>query len=75
MKSPLRLVREKRGLTLKAVADAVAMDQGNLSRVERGEQTPSTETAEALTKFFGHEVSEMQILYPERYVKSPEIEQ
>lgn len=67
MKSPLRHARERRGLTLKAVADAVAADQGNISRIERGEQTPSKELAEALARFFGHEVTEMQIIYPERY--------
>jgi transcriptional regulator with XRE-family HTH domain len=75
MKSPLRQARERRGLTLKAVADHVAMDQGNLSRVERGEQTPSKELAESLCKFFGHEVTEMQIIYPERYVQPPETKQ
>lgn len=74
MKSPLRQARERRGLTLKAVADGVAMDQGNLSRVERGEQTPSKDLAESLSNFFGHEVTEMQILYPERYVRAPEAE-
>ncbi|HCE07018.1 MAG TPA: XRE family transcriptional regulator [Oxalobacteraceae bacterium] len=74
MKSPLRQARERRGLTLKAVADHVSMDQGNLSRVERGEQTPSKELVASLCKFFGHEVTEMQIIYPERYV-SPQADQ
>lgn len=68
MKSPLRQARERRGLTLKEVADHVAVDQGNLSRIERGEQTPSKDLVESLSKFFGHEVTELQIIYPERYV-------
>lgn len=67
MKSPLRLARERRGLTLKQVADAVAMDPGNLSRVERGEQMPSKELVAALVKFFGNLVTELQIIYPERF--------
>ena len=70
MKSPLRLARERRGLTLKFVSDQVGMDLGNLSRVERGESVPAKETIEALAKFFGHEVTEMQIIYPERYINT-----
>lgn len=68
MTTPLRLARERRGLTLKHVADHVHMDPANLSRVERGDQVPSKETIEALAKFFGHEVTEMQIIFPERYM-------
>ncbi|MET3122624.1 putative transcriptional regulator [Oxalobacteraceae bacterium GrIS 2.11] len=67
MTTPLRLARERRGFTLKHVADSVDMDPANLSRVERGEQIPSKETVAALAKFFGHEVTEMQIIFPERY--------
>lgn len=67
MKSPLRAERERRGLTLKAVALAVSMDQGNLSRVERGEQIPSKSAIEALCRFFGGAVTELQIIFPERY--------
>jgi transcriptional regulator with XRE-family HTH domain len=67
MISPLRAVREKCGLNLKTVADAVSTDPGNLSRVERGEQTPSKELAEALCKYFDHALTEIEIFYPERY--------
>ena len=67
MKSPLRQARESRGLTLKDVANGVSMDPGNLSRVERGEQVPSKEVVEALAKFFGNSVTELQIIYPERF--------
>lgn len=67
MKSPLRLARERRGLTLKQVADAVSMDPGNLSRVERGDQMPSKELVAALVKFFGNLVTELQIIFPERF--------
>src|SRR4051794_9335514 len=67
MKSPLRLARERRGLTLKQVADAVSMDPGNLSRVERGEQMPAKELVAALVKFFDNLVTELQIIFPERF--------
>lgn len=67
MKSPLRQARESRGLTLKDVANGVSMDPGNLSRVERGEQVPSKEVVEALARFFGNSVTELQIIYPERF--------
>lgn len=67
MKSPLRLARERCGLTLKQVADAVSMDPGNLSRVERGEQMPSKELVAALVEHFGNLVTELQIIYPERF--------
>lgn len=69
MKSPLRAERERRGLTLKAVAHAVSMDQGNLSRVERGEQVPSKELIEALFKYFDGAVTELEIIFPERFAK------
>lgn len=72
MKSPLRAERERRGLTLKAVAHAVSMDQGNLSRVERGEQLPSKELIEALCKYFDGAVTELEIIFPERFANLPQ---
>ena len=72
MKTPLRVVREKRGLTMQQVAESVAINPSNLSRIERGEQTPSKGVAERLSAFFGHEVSEIQIIYPERYTAFPD---
>jgi len=67
IQSPLKLARLRRGLKSRAVAEAVNMDNGQYSRIERGAGlTPAN--AEAIAKFFGHEVTEMQILYPERYL-------
>lgn len=65
--SPLKALRTARGQTLAAVAAAVSTDVGNLSRIENQKQKASPELAERLAKFFGHAVTEMQILYPERY--------
>jgi len=47
------------------------MDNGHLSRIERGEKT-STEVAEKLSVFFKNEISEIEILYPERYITNEE---
>ncbi len=68
MKTPLRLAREKRERTIQEVATAISLDAGNLSRIERGKQVASREVAERLAKYFDHEVTEIQILYPERYL-------
>lgn len=67
MTSPLKTVRLKRELTLQHVADAVGIDTGNLSRIERGTQVPSKDLAEKLVNFFNNEIDEIQIIYPERF--------
>ena len=68
MKSPLRQVRERKGQTITEVGRAVTVDPGNLSRIENCKQKASTELAEKLAKHFGHEISEMEILYPDRFI-------
>lgn len=64
--SPLKDARIKRELTLQQVSAAVGTDTGNLSRIERGLQIPSKELAEALVKYYDNEITETQIIYPER---------
>lgn len=68
--SPLKKARLKRELTLQQVSSAVGTDTGNLSRIERGIQIPSKELAEALVKYYDNEVTETQIIYPERFAES-----
>lgn len=68
MKTPLRLIRERKGQTIVEVSRAVLTDQGNLSRIENGKQKASTELAEKLAKHFDHEITEMEILYPDRFM-------
>jgi transcriptional regulator with XRE-family HTH domain len=70
MKSPLRQIRERKGQTIVEVSRAVSIDPGNLSRVENGKQKASTELAEKLAQHFGNEISEMEILYPDRFMPS-----
>lgn len=71
--TPLKHARKKRKWRLSDVCDRVneigrRLDTGNLSRIERGKQTPSPEMAESLAKVFMEDgLSEMQIIYPERY--------
>ncbi len=68
MTTPLRMAREKRGLTIQQVATLVGIDPGNLSRIERGKQVPSKDLAAKLSQVYGGQVSETQIIYPERFV-------
>lgn len=70
MTTPLRKMRVEKKLTISEVAIATQLDVGNLSRIERGMQVPSLETAEKLSRFFKGKITEMQILYPQRYMKS-----
>jgi len=70
MTSPLKAVRTKRGQTLTEVALAVGTDAGNMSRIENGKQKASAAMAAKLAKHFGHEITELQILYPERYTST-----
>lgn len=65
MKTPLRKAREQAGLTIAELATAAGVDRGNLSRIERGRTNASLESAERLAKVLG--ISELEILYPERY--------
>lgn len=67
MYSPLKATRVKRGQTLAEVSQAVGTDSGNLSRIENGRQTASPQLAEKLAKHFGYEITEIQIVYPERF--------
>lgn len=68
MCTPLRKMRVEKGLTIAEVSKLTEIDVGNLSRIERGKQVTSLETAEKLSKFFEGKISEMQILYPHRYI-------
>lgn len=54
--SLLRLERKRRGLSVRAVADAVGYAPSNLSRLELGQQTPPRPVARALHGFFRGEV-------------------
>jgi DNA-binding XRE family transcriptional regulator len=65
---PLKATRLERRQTLQKVASAVGTDAGNLSRIENGKQRASPELAERLASHFGYAISEIQILYPDRFL-------
>ena len=66
-KSLLFQARNRRKLTQAEVATACGVTQSFYAKLEQREASPSTETAAKLAAFFGHEITEMQLLYPERY--------
>ena len=55
-------------MTLADVAAATGIDTGQLSRIERGMQV-SLGKAAILASFFGDAISEMEILYPDRFAE------
>lgn len=65
--TPLQRTRKASKQTLEFVAAAVDSDTGNISRIERGIQTPSTALAKKLAKHFGPPLTEAQILCPELF--------
>lgn len=66
---PLKAARKKRGITLIDLGNKVGSNSGNLSRIERFEQTPSLGLAERIAALFAGELTEMHLLYPERYAQ------
>tara|TARA_B100000795_G_scaffold70697_1_gene49655 strand:- start:6937 stop:7155 length:219 start_codon:yes stop_codon:yes gene_type:complete len=66
--SPLRQIRIEKGLSLKEVSASVGTTHGHLSRIERGDTT-TRELAQKLSDFFDKKISEMEILYPERFTQ------
>lgn len=48
------------------VASAIGLSEATVSRIERGERKATSEAAEAIARYLGT-VSEMEILYPERF--------
>lgn len=67
MQSPLKRTRLNTGRTLSEVAEAVGTNPGNMSRIENGKQRASPGLAEKIAKYFGYAITEIQILYPERF--------
>jgi transcriptional regulator with XRE-family HTH domain len=70
--TPLKRARIARKWTLADVSARLAqlgdtIDSGNLSRVERGVQRASANLAEGLSRVFDGEITEIHILYPERF--------
>lgn len=67
MDTPLQKIRKSKNITLQKLSAEVGIDSSNLSRIERGIQSVSPVVAEKICIFFNHEITEMQIFYPDRY--------
>lgn len=73
MKTPLRKAREKKGITLGDLAKLVDSDVGNLSRIERGRQIPNSDLAAKICAAFpDSELTELHLIYPQRYMEQPQ---
>ncbi|BCB27038.1 hypothetical protein SKTS_19240 [Sulfurimicrobium lacus] len=70
MYTPLKQARIRRGQTLADVAQAVETDDSTISRIENRKQSASPELAEKLARHFGNAVTEIEIIYPERFMQS-----
>ncbi|MFQ1753530.1 helix-turn-helix domain-containing protein [Aeromonas veronii] len=64
MITPLRKLRVQQKVTINQLSQAVDIDVGNLSRIERGLQRASLERAQRIADFFSQKISVMEILYP-----------
>lgn len=72
--TPLKRARVQKGWRLADVVDRLrvageVIDTGNLSRVERGVQRPSAGLAEKLCAVFEGDITEIHVLYPERFIE------
>jgi transcriptional regulator with XRE-family HTH domain len=56
----IRELRQKKGLALREVAAAVAMDQAHLSKAELGQRLPTEEQVKALSVFFKLKPEDME---------------
>lgn len=80
--SPLRKLRKTRNLDQVAFAAAVGIDQATISRIERSTRTrldpalpgATPEHAAKIARYFGHAITETEILYPGDYA-TEEIEE
>ena len=66
-KTPLAKLRRAIGLTTVKLGLMVGMNNGWISRLESGLSRPSSESAEKLSSVFRGELTEMHLLYPERF--------
>ena len=75
--SSIRSLRQRKGWTVAALADKVRLDKGYLSRLERGEKSPSVGTllkiAEALGVQIGHLFGETTVDEAITVVRSSEL--
>lgn len=67
MTTPLQRVRQKRKLTQREVATKNEIDPGHYNRMEKGTEKITPANAEKLSLYFGGAVTELELLYPDRF--------
>jgi transcriptional regulator with XRE-family HTH domain len=65
--TPLGKLRRAIGLTTVELGAMVGMDNGWISKLENGLNRPSPLAAEKICAVFRGELTEMHLIYPERY--------
>ncbi|MCB5187393.1 helix-turn-helix transcriptional regulator [Methylobacillus caricis] len=65
--TPLKKIRTKTNVTIYGLASGVECSASTISRIERMKEKPSPDLAEKISKFFNGKISEIEILYPERF--------
>lgn len=65
--TPLGKLLRAVGLTTTDVSSVIGLNTGNISRLENGINRPSPETAEKLSAFFRGALTEIHLIYPERF--------
>lgn len=65
--TPLKKLRESRGLTQAAVCEEIGIDQSTYSKIESGTHAPRKDNAEALVRYFGSAINETMLFFPERF--------
>jgi transcriptional regulator with XRE-family HTH domain len=67
--TPLQRIREKRGFTQRQVANDNDIDPGQYNRIEKGTYKLTPIKAERLSIYFGGAITELELLYPERFAR------
>ena len=68
-KTPLQKVREARGISQAEVARAVGLDQTTYGKLETAINRGRAGNAEKICKYFKGALTELHIMFPERYRK------
>lgn len=66
--TPIRRARIRKKWSQDQVARSVGINASTYNRIELGRYVPNAALAEKLSKVFEGRITEMQILYPERFV-------
>ena len=65
--TPLYKLRHAVGVTIIEVSLAIGINNGNLSKLERGLNRASPDTAAALVAYYKGAINELHLIYPERF--------